>query len=132
MNLSLSCGEIPHGEHLPRSCKNVGMPATFLASREGADENQEDDEDEEVSQKTLVKYLVKFFQNGDYSIEGPRWRLRVDVGDIWPNFDTMDPWYRALYFDFFRNHGMSRQRMVAQKLAQFLQSHCLGVPHNAK
>ena len=73
VNLSLSCGEIPHGEHLPRSCKNVGMPATFIASREGADENQEDGEDEEGLQKTLVKYLVKFFQNGEYSIEGPRW-----------------------------------------------------------
>jgi len=70
VNLSLSCGEIPHGEHLPRSCKNVGMPATFIASREGADENQEDGEDEEDSQKTLVKNLVKFFQNGEYSIEG--------------------------------------------------------------
>lgn len=74
VTLSLPCGEIPHGEHLPRSCKNVGMPATFIASREGADENQEDGEpdamEDEVSKKTL-KYLVKFFQNGEYSIEGP-------------------------------------------------------------
>ena len=69
VKLSLSCGEVPHGEHLPRSCKNVGMPTTFIASREGADENQEDGEDEEG----LVKYLVKFFQNGEYSIEGSRW-----------------------------------------------------------
>jgi len=49
------------------------MPATFIASREGADENQEDGEpdamEDEVSKKTL-KYLVKFFQNGEYSIEG--------------------------------------------------------------
>jgi len=46
------------------------MPTTFIASREGADENQEDGEDEEGLQKTIVKYLVKFFQNGEYSIEG--------------------------------------------------------------
>jgi len=49
------------------------MPTTFIASREGADENQEDGEDEEGLQKTIVKYLVKFFQNGEYSIEGSRW-----------------------------------------------------------
>ena len=54
------------------------------------------------------------------------------MSGILPIFDTMDPWCRAMYFDFFHNHGMSQQRMVAQQLGQFLQSHCFGVPHNAK
>ena len=60
------------------------MPATFIASHEGTDENQNqkggeaDAMEDEVSEKTL-NYLVKFFQNSEYSIEGPRWsRLKTE------------------------------------------------------
>ena len=67
MNLALRCGEIPHGEHLPKSCKHIGMPATFIASQQG-DGSEPDPKEDEASKR---KYLVKFFENGEYSVEGP-------------------------------------------------------------
>lgn len=70
MNLALRCGEIPHGEHLPRSCKNIGMPATFIASKQAEDDPTEDEASRE-DEASKQKYLVKFFENGEYSVEGP-------------------------------------------------------------
>eukprot|EP00434_Breviolum_minutum_P043483 symbB.v1.2.038766.t1/scaffold5842.1/size23188/2 len=66
VNLALRCGETPHGEHLPRSCKNIGMPATFIASQKGDGANAVPTEDEASKQR----YLMKFFENGEYSVEG--------------------------------------------------------------
>lgn len=63
--------------HLPISCKNIGMPATFIAFRKPLGENAEDGEADAVegeipanSLEHLTRYVVKFFENGEYSVEG--------------------------------------------------------------
>ena len=77
VKLPLSCGEIPDGMHLPRSCKNIGMPATFVGLRKATGENAEDGEagtvEGEIPEnylKYVKRYVVKFFENGEYSVEG--------------------------------------------------------------
>jgi len=77
VELTLSCGEIPDGMHLPRSCKNIGVPATFMAFHKLTGENAEESEAGTVEGEipknypTYVRqYMVKFFENGEYSVEG--------------------------------------------------------------
>lgn len=83
VKLPLSCGEIPDGMHLPRSCKNIGMPATFMAFGKTTGENAEDGEvgtvEGEIPENYpyVLQYVVKFFENGEYSVQG---RPGVDPG----------------------------------------------------
>ena len=99
----LSCGEIPDGMRLPRSCKNIGMPATFIASQQGDGANATEDE------ASKQKYLVKFFENGEYSVEGP-WRvqLRRDHAQ-WYNGVRYRDMYLYSYFTFVRSHITSQR-----------------------
>lgn len=86
VRLVLSCGQIPDGEHLPRSCINIGVPATFTVreptGKTGANaESTEAGTAEDEISESSSSYLVKFFENGEYSVEGLRWG-RVQ-GESW-------------------------------------------------
>ena len=81
------------------------MPATFIASQR-SDGSEADPKEDEASKRN---YLVKFFENGEYSVEGP-WQVELrqdhaqwyngvcyrDIQAISPSFAVISP-HRYIY-----------------------------------
>lgn len=91
------------------------MPATFIGFRKATGENAEDGEAGTVegeipenSLEYLTRYVVKFFENGEYSVEG---RPGVDPASC----RIMTRWLRqSTSYEFFHDHvhSMSQQCIV--------------------